>query len=128
MLIKLGGKKTKKTPFFLRHEKAAQLSVPFLFQEQKLAASQSFWDGITFSLTLEVKHAGNIFPPAFPFPPSLERGRSQQPHCHRHETPEDSSDLQHLALAADRGHLFLSVLSRPGIGLRAEAVLCSGSW
>ena len=28
MLIKLGGKKNKKTPFFLRHEKAAQLSFP----------------------------------------------------------------------------------------------------
>lgn len=87
---------SKKT-FFLRPEKPAQLTVPFLFLEQKLATSQSVWDLIIFPLTLEVKHAHNIFPPAFPFPSSLELGRSLKPNFHRHRTPKDTNDLQHLA-------------------------------
>lgn len=100
----------------LRHQKPAQLTVPFLFLEQKLATSQSVWDGIIFSLTLEVKHAGNIFPPAFPIPTAF--GTRQEPGAslHRQETAEATQHLQCLALARNGAHLSSPEPCRSGVG------------
>lgn len=78
-----------------------------------------------FSLPLEVKQSGK-FSSHLPIPTEFGTLQEPKPNFHRHRTPKDISDLQHLIVARDSGYLLLA-LSNVGLQF-SRAAFCLYGW